>query len=318
MRTFITILFCLSFIINLRSQTNYFPPNGDVGIGIQNPGSALGIFRSTEDAKLSLTTDYTPGNSSISFRINQTGRDGAIIYQNNGRLSFNLDNIYCSYVETNEYMTIHPNGNVGIGDQNPSCPLSIYRESKDAKISLTTDYTSGSNSIWFRINQTGRDGAIIYQNDGRLSFNLDKPYSSYVESNEYLTILPNGNVGIDNITPDYKLDVGGTIRACEIKVDLASGECPDYVFSSEYNLRSLESLKEFVNENSHLPEVKPAILMESEGMDLKEMNVLLLKKMEEMTLYMIDINEQLQQVKKENKHLPEIAPAADMQAMVPT
>ena len=107
-------------------------------------------------------------------------------------------------------------------------------------------------------------------------------------------------VGIGTMSPDYKLDVAGTIRACEVKVDLNSGECPDYVFSDSYNLMSLESLENYIVKNNHLPEIKPANEMETEGMDLKEMNVKLLQKMEEMTLYVIDMNKEIKSVQQEN------------------
>jgi hypothetical protein len=69
---------------------------------------------------------------------------------------------------------------------------------------------------------------------------------------------------------------------------------PDYVFESSYKLPPLEEVSSFINKNKHLPEVSSASTMEENGINLGEMNMLLLKKVEELTLYMIEL-------KKENE-----------------
>jgi len=108
----------------------------------------------------------------------------------------------------------------------------------------------------------------------------------------------NGNVGIGS--PEYKLDVCGTLRASEIIVDLL-GQCPDYVFESDYSLMSIEELQEFIRMNKHLPEIPSAKQVEQDGINLAEMNMLLLKKIEELTLYIFDLNERINDL--ENKEL---------------
>lgn len=104
--------------------------------------------------------------------------------------------------------------------------------------------------------------------------------------------------------------VDGNIRAEEVKVEIING--PDYVFESDYDLRSLEETEEYIASNKHLPEIPTAKVMESEGVELGEMNMLLLKKVEELTLYMIDMNKQvksqterIEQLEKENAALKE-------------
>lgn len=94
-----------------------------------------------------------------------------------------------------------------------------------------------------------------------------------------------GNVGIGTTTPTERLSVNGKIRAQEIKVETTNW--PDYVFKPEYDLPSLPATEQFIKENGHLPSVPKAADVEREGVSLGEMSKILLKKMEEMTLYMI-------------------------------
>jgi len=110
------------------------------------------------------------------------------------------------------------------------------------------------------------------------------------------TIIPtlmtdgSGNVGIGApASPGQKLSVNGSIRAREIKVETANW--PDYVFKQDYRLPSLEEVDEFIQRNKHLPDVPKAEVVEKEGYSLNEMDKILLKKIEEMTLQMIQLNE---------------------------
>jgi hypothetical protein len=106
-----------------------------------------------------------------------------------------------------------------------------------------------------------------------------------------------GNVGIGTSIPDQKLTVKGKIHTEEVTVDL-SVPGPDYVFESSYKLPSLEELKAYLDANKHLPEVPSACTMEEGGVNLGEMNMLLLKKIEELTLYNIQLNDKLKQLEE--------------------
>ncbi len=104
--------------------------------------------------------------------------------------------------------------------------------------------------------------------------------------NTSLYLTSNGNVGI-GLNPGTKLDVAGVVRAHEVKVCLNQG-C-DFVFEEDYDLMSISETAEFIKTNKHLPHVAPAREMESDGINVSEMSALLLRKIEELTLYVIEL-----------------------------
>ncbi|WP_412465582.1 hypothetical protein [Pedobacter sp. KLB.chiD] len=94
-----------------------------------------------------------------------------------------------------------------------------------------------------------------------------------------------GNVGIGTDLPSERLVVNGKIKANEIRVD--GQGAPDYVFEKEYKLGTLNELENYIKKNKHLPEIPSAAEFERDGMAIGEMNKLLLKKIEELTLHLI-------------------------------
>lgn len=111
-------------------------------------------------------------------------------------------------------------------------------------------------------------------------------------------IAATGEVGIGtvDVAPAYKLSVQGSIRARKIRVDAAAW--PDYVFHPTYRLRPLQEVEQFIKNNSHLPDVPSAAEVEKEGIDLGDNQGVLLKKIEELTLYIIAQNKRLEEQDK--------------------
>jgi len=107
------------------------------------------------------------------------------------------------------------------------------------------------------------------------------------------------NIGTFSATAN--LTVAGNILAREVQVTPNSGA--DYVFEDDYELMSLNDLNSFIKANKHLPDVAPAAQMEEEGIDLSEMNALLLRKIEELTLHLIEQNEKMQMLETEINNL---------------
>jgi len=168
-------------------------------------------------------------------------------------------------------VTILNDGRVGIGATDPQAKLNV-----DGAFKAQSAIING----------------ITYIN-GNLGVGIINPTTKlHVVGNSYF----NGNVGIGVSNPIVKLDVGGIIRAHEVKVCIDQG-C-DYVFDENYELMSLSDLNSFIRTNKHLPDVAPAAEMEAEGINLSEMNALLLRKVEELTLYILGQESQMIELEK--------------------
>lgn len=112
---------------------------------------------------------------------------------------------------------------------------------------------------------------------------------------------PNGKVGIGTNNLSAELTVNGHIHAKEVKVFTDAGA--DFVFDENYDLPDLNELENFVTLNKHLPNIPPEKEMVKEGIHLAEMNVKLLQKVEELTLYVIDMNKRVEELSKDNLQL---------------
>jgi len=98
----------------------------------------------------------------------------------------------------------------------------------------------------------------------------------------------------------FQVNSNGTVRAREVLVNLKN-DWPDYVFSPAYKLRSLQELESYVNQYEHLPGIPNAASVEQNGIGLGEMNRLLLEKVEELTLYLIEQEKRIQTLENQLK-----------------
>jgi hypothetical protein len=105
-------------------------------------------------------------------------------------------------------------------------------------------------------------------------------------------------IGTTTAATGYALSVNGKVACEEVLVqDIASW--PDYVFKSDYKLRSLENLEESIKENGHLPGLPSASEIEANGLNLGNMQKQVVEKVEELTLYTIEQGKMLKELKKE-------------------
>lgn len=203
-------------------------------------------------------------------------------------------------------------GNVGINTELPQQKLHV----KDGNILISrlSNRPPGSTNGSLLFGDTittahpfGRWGIEYLDQDGvkglnfwKTSDNIGGPlnYVLFLCSEENDTLK--GNVGIGTGNPKEKLTVNGRILAREVIVSNDIRTWPDYVFAPGYEMMSLTDLEAYVNEHHHLPDVPSAEEVEERGIGLGEMNAILLQKVEEMTLRMIEMEKRIQELESQS------------------
>jgi len=200
--------------------------------------------------------------------------------------------------------TFPATGNVGIGTTTPRGPLDVANATGD--IWLTNDgLNSGGQSIMMPGHAyfapfNGTDNVFIQarrRNDAGSTNFFFRTWNngSLVEA---MIINRSGNVGIGTSPgTNAKLAVEGMIAARSIKV--LTGAWPDFVFANNYHLRPLSEVESYIKAHSHLPEVPSAAQVAKDGINLGEMDATLLKKIEELTLYLIEQNKKIEALEKQ-------------------
>ncbi|MCH7498188.1 MAG: hypothetical protein IH971_10095 [Candidatus Marinimicrobia bacterium] len=256
-----------------------------VGIGTETPAvklEALGIIRSI---------DVAGGNDYMQLESNASG--GVLKGFAGGSANIMLRTYGESYFL---------GGNIGIGTSSPTNRLSFGTSSI-----ISTATSDGSDSDYLRITGGGTAsstrGAILllygneHANTGQVHINSGGVSGGDIifntgASGEVVRIKAGGNMGIGTTNPGtYKLAVNGEIRAKEVIVETGWS---DFVFEEHYALRPLSEVEAFIKANKHLPDIPSEKEVSENGLGLGEMQAKLLRKVEELTLYMIEM-------KKENE-----------------
>lgn len=307
------VLFGCSFVVFSSAQTLYVPSgsvgtssNGNVGVGSSSPAGRFEVYTTSyQDAISAIGND--PANARVAIR-NVNGYDYALIsgitaVSNGGfsirDLTHSIDLLVASSV-----------GNVGIGTASPTSGLDVATAWPQLILGGTSNQ---SGAMRFRRNDgviTGRIGWLastdgntfeIAETSGAANLKLSaEPANSYITlntgGNERLRVDSGGNVGIGTTNPTQKLAVNGTIRAKEVIVDTAWS---DYVFEENYKLKALSEVEAFVKAEKHLPEIPSAQEVAEHGVSMGEMQSKMLAKIEELTLYMIELKKENTALRKE-------------------
>lgn len=255
-----------------NSQIFFNGVNGFVGLGTTSPLSrlhlALGDFR-LDDGKLTIGDQFTTTNeANIDFGLKST------------------KSIVVNPTTTDHY------GEISIVYGGSFVQMAV------AKCNGCYSSVSGVEDVVVRGNSAG---SFIISNDraGDIKFTTRLNTVSGTLSKVAMLIDNEGNIGIGTETPDAKLAVNGLIHTKEVKVDLTGW--PDYVFEENYDLPTIEEVEKHIKEKGYLPEMPSAAEVEENGVELGEMNKLLLQKVEELTLYIIQMNKEIELLKANAK-----------------
>ncbi|MND88972.1 hypothetical protein D3C80_810130 [compost metagenome] len=215
-------------------------------------------------------------------------------------------------------------GNLGIGNSVPRTRLDV--QPPIGNISTGIFHSNGGQSYGHALalvtdNPVGDDPKLLYSYRNRSrhwavggthntnNFNILEDsgdgYHGTGSGIARMTFLPGGNVGIGTANPQAKLAVEGNILAKEIKVK-TDISVPDYVFEPDYKLSRLDYIEDYVKVHKHLPEIPSAKEIQKDGLDLAEMNLLLLKKVEELTLHAIENEKKRNELEKKVLKLEEL------------
>lgn len=207
-----------------------------------------------------------------------------------------------------ERMRINANGNIGMGTTAPGQRLHIHNGA--IKLSGGVPGYGGPMVLFGSANADGsgvEQWGIEYiptSNSPRPGLNFWKPFGSPNAGNYYLFLADNGNIGIGTDNPgSFKLAVEGKLGAREVKVTLTN-PWPDYVFDPSYDLMSLDEIDAYLDEHKHLPGMPSADeVSKNNGIELGDMQVRQMEKIEELYLLLIDMNQKVKNLTAENEQL---------------
>ncbi len=297
--------------LSLAWGQNTFPSSGNVGIGTTSPGETLDV-RGDIRIHDSSYTRLEWFNSSDSIDPSDYW---IAEHHNNGQLKFiRRDDSAGIWVNG---LILMPNGDVGIGSYSPNGKLHVegsayfnsYTATKNFYITRLGDSNQSleigvdDNNVIFRsIQDEANNGNFVFRAEqGNSAHRAFSFITDYEGAHDYsLVIKGDGKVGLGTYTPSYDLDINGTARAKEIIVE---SNWADFVFEEDYELMPLEEVAEHIEKEKRLPGVKDAEEVQAKGASVGETQAMLLQKVEELTLYLIQQQEEISELKHHNAEL---------------
>ncbi len=284
------------------SGTNiYYDGTGNVGIGGLSTGSKLHV-----NGPLLVNE---PGSSTGQIGISSPlGTPGLIFLSNDDLFRADIrrtvDGLhFATHLSTAApatRMVLTNDGRLGIGT---TAPVSI--------LDVNNSFYSATGTVVVKPqNSTSEGGELVLlgsglNNEYRID-NFDGTLRFFQNGQVTMFMQPNGHVAIGpaNAVGGYKLYVAEGILTERVKIaTMGSAEWSDYVFEEDYELKSLHEIKQFVQQNKHLPNIPSAQEIEKSGYELQQMDAKLLEKIEELYLLTIQLNEEKQQIEATNKKL---------------
>ncbi|MCW3466132.1 hypothetical protein [Chitinophaga nivalis] len=298
MKYLILLLGYLTLFNVVNGQTNFVRDTGNVGIGTLAPKQKLEIAANGA-AYEQLTNNWDVLGTVGAIKFNMAGTEIGSIESERVVPTGRLGTLKFSVRTANglsEGLRIGSNGLVGIGVTSPQAGLQVANVNILADGTRVAAVLGNAWNDWTAFGGTG-GGKIRGSNEGYLMLETNPTGSDNVlglnqnSPGKVLIAGGGGNVGIGTSTPQAKLAVNGDIFAKKIKVTLIGW--PDYVFEPTYALPTLQAVESFLTIHKHLPEMPSAAEVKANGIDVGENQAKLLQKIEELTLYLIDLNKKV-------------------------
>ena len=296
---FIAAVLTVSAAINLQKANaqNVFPDSGRVGIGTVTPTALLDVtspnsgqiarFNGGSSMYLSFLEGGVYRGYIGSYAGNSDDVDFGTGSGTNGKLHLSI--------KASPRLTIDNTGRVGIGTVSPTAKLHLYYNSSVSVPQLLL-YESANDYARLSFQNTNTTSYFTIAGSPNTTTATSRLNFYYSAWGDIMTILGNGKVGIGTTNPQYQLSVNGTIQAKLVRVETGWA---DYVFNNDYKLRSLDELEQYINTHKHLPGVASAAEVEKDGMEVGAMNKAMMEKIEELTLYVIQLSKENKQLKNE-------------------
>ena len=291
--------------LSTGSPTNFWAANGS-DISNTNSGK-VGIGTSTPISKLCVQTPT--GNYGLT-QTDGTVTVGTYVNANFGWLGTRSNHPLTFFTnDGGPSVTLATNGNFGVGTTTPDYRLTISSNIVQSNTNTSLLKLTGQNPVMVFSNGTTDFGyfkAWSYQPYAPFTNGLvigsSPGYPIFFSTNNYslsMIVADNGNVGIGTANPTYKLSVNGNIRSKEVVVETGWA---DYVFNNNYQLKPLQEVEKFIEDNKHLPGIPSAEEIEKNGLQLGDTQKKMMEKIEELTLYVIELNKQIKELQnKTNK-----------------
>ena len=259
-------------------------------IKVQNFGGAGGATYQMSDL-----------TSGANWKFKATGTGGFKIRDE----AFAMDVINIAANSNANSLNINSAGYVGIGTNAPTTQLHVLGGDitmEDSYPFLILNSSLAGANAGINFTETGVDNAWIFYDESDDVLRLNASAVNGYRND--LVIKADGRVCIGTTTAatGYALSVNGKAVCTEVLVD-ALADWPDYVFSDNYDLMSLQELEKSIKENNHLPGIPSAAEVEENGILLGDMQTKLLKKVEELTLYTIEQDKQIAELQKNFEEL---------------
>lgn len=281
---------------------------GKLGVGVSVPSEKIEVAGNlkfnTLNSDLIFQDDAThirEANNNMEYIAHGSHRFYIDENNNSTGARFQVYGAVAEGTTSGSLLSIDVDGNVGIGVDDPTQKLDVRGkvviDATAPLIDQRADNTSSSRNLWALHSKT--DEARKWGQHFGTSHNLIwKKWSGTAGAETSQTWLvmdyadnivrfESVKVGIGTDSPTEELEVNGTIRSKEVKVEASLW--PDYVFASDYELMSLKETEAFIQQKGHLPHIPSAEEVETNGIAVGEMNARLLEKIEELTLHQIEL-----------------------------